>query len=729
MFTEYDVYISSENTYNPVWDIRKQSGKQGNDKQFVGTTHMMALQLNTLIGGNRGALAREVGLIAAESKTWEDFVTKISDKKDPNGPSTFNVITKKDYDLNDGIIYTDWNTCSGGRNADTGVVLKTDGKSNDTVIMPSTSDDPVDWQEVSGYVKLHLSNSSDGTGGSGFIIGQTTGIDALRVNDYNKVVPVIIVTGNSTNASTDFILLTEYEGVQFYTAWHMLLTKNTNSLSEKYTSYIGQKTVGKSGSSSSWNARTVNGKKWYWCSVTTTVYLNGNTSNPGRAITPYLYDDNGIKNTGNNLAGNVIGYSNNVFGINVFDNHGNVQVSKVQCIDNFISEYMSGEVVTPDVGEEIEGDFCYFETNTYVAFTNYKRQYFDRNFNETEINPVKESIGDVIRLHIGEKPPSDPDDVLPADEESDETGSGEEIDSTGLGVLSTVYSLASLTANAFGKFIWSDGYDPQGKNATPLENVMSFKRFPFTIDGGTSQNIVVGGVDTQITALKHNASVKKFTSGTYTLTNRFKNFFDFEPYTSVSIYLPFIGYRDLSISAIINKEMSLQWIVDISTGSIKCNIVVGGNIINSFDGICAIDLPLTSSNFNELSAAKQQIAGSFAIAAAGSIINSDPVSVVMQGANAALQTGLLRTHFETKGQLDSATALGMAMKPFLLIEYPTFIIPARYGRQVGFMCCRTRRLSELKGFTVAKNVEFNGINAPEHHIEEIRALLAKGVYL
>lgn len=74
----------------------------------------------------------------------------------------------------------------------------------------------------------------------------------------------------------------------------------------------------------------------------------------------------------------------------------------------------------------------------------------------------------------------------------------------------------------------------------------------------------------------------RFNLGTYTFTPHFNNFLDYSPYTKYELYLPYCGFADMSSTEYMGKTISIDYIVDYSTGG--C-IAVVTDITNSSDKV------------------------------------------------------------------------------------------------------------------------------------------------
>lgn len=101
--------------------------------------------------------------------------------------------------------------------------------------------------------------------------------------------------------------------------------------------------------------------------------------------------------------------------------------------------------------------------------------------------------------------------------------------------------------------------------------------------------------------------------GTVNLNPYFNNYTDITE-TSVSLYLPYVGYVDLDVSKFINGSIKLHARIDTLTGSIIYYVysIRDGHeqLLNTFDGNCQMQIPINSADYSRM------YAGLFGTAAA-----------------------------------------------------------------------------------------------------------------
>lgn len=290
-------------------------------------------------------------------------------------------------------------------------------------------------------------------------------------------------------------------------------------------------------------------------------------------------------------------------------------------------------------------------------------------------------------------------------------------DSTGL--FSTTYKMSQSRIRTLASFLWGASFFDNIKllNSSPIENIVSCKIIPISING-TDERIVLGNVDTGVNGDKVNSSYK-VEVGNLAISEYYHSFLDYAPYTKLTIFLPFIGFKELDTNTFMNKTLKVIYIFDLITGSVKTQLFANNVYVQSYDGNAGIDIPLTSSN-------RAQVEGAF-IGSALSAVESKSLI----GASSALLNGAMTPYsFSTKGSYSPSCGTHDTRKIFVIYDRPTLQIPSTYGHDFGYPCKLSRSLGSVNGFTIVNsNIDLNGITCTETEREEIRQLLTSGVYL
>ena len=298
--------------------------------------------------------------------------------------------------------------------------------------------------------------------------------------------------------------------------------------------------------------------------------------------------------------------------------------------------------------------------------------------------------------------------------------------------LGSNYALNATQARAFMTALWNDSFIKTIFNLTqnPIDNVVSFKRFPFSIADGTSaQSIKIGNVDMGVNAYTDFKSMYR-TIGTFEYKGIHGNFLDLEK-TTVYIYLPFIGFQELNPKLIHNKLCTVIYIVDYVTGDIIVKINSMNELIATFDGNCSTEIHLSSSGINAQSISRFMGIADVGTNALQSAVSPMPeVALPMAGVSSlkgVANTLLTPMISKSTGTRTSEVNSWVCPNCFLTIIAPQYQEASSYAHNFGKPCNLTKRIGDLSGFTsCAGDIDLDGIPADEEEKRMIRSILKSG---
>ena len=292
----------------------------------------------------------------------------------------------------------------------------------------------------------------------------------------------------------------------------------------------------------------------------------------------------------------------------------------------------------------------------------------------------------------------------------------------------SVYHPTQAQINSFGAWLWGSPFLTNiGKLfQNPIDGVISLhKVFATPVDSGTG-TIVVGTLDSNVSSATVNQQYIEVDCGSVNCFEDFGNVFDYEPYTKVSLYLPFIGIVPLNVSDVMRSTISITYGVDVFTGACIAMVEVSrdGGTINMYQytGNCAVHYPLSNVQQSQL------ISGLLGIAAGvGSVLATGGVSApaVLGMAGGALAAG--HTSIGRSGGF-SANAGAMGIKvPYLIIERPQTKVAETFTYMDGYPTNYSVKLGSCSNHVVCKTVHVYGINATESELSQIEQILKDGV--
>lgn len=193
------------------------------------------------------------------------------------------------------------------------------------------------------------------------------------------------------------------------------------------------------------------------------------------------------------------------------------------------------------------------------------------------------------------------------------------------------------------------------------------------------QPIKFGKYNTQVNSKVVNKKVSRVSCGKVTVPELYHNALDYSPFTTVRIWLPFLGFYDLSIDELSNKEIELTYSIDLVNGKALAEISNDDGVIYRFVGTAYAQEPYHTESLNNMSTA---------------YING---------------------------------AYNMAdFTPYLLIERPINLTPSNNDLE-GLPTYKVVTIGDMKGYLRCRKVFATNMIATEAEKHEIEALLRDGV--
>ena len=191
--------------------------------------------------------------------------------------------------------------------------------------------------------------------------------------------------------------------------------------------------------------------------------------------------------------------------------------------------------------------------------------------------------------------------------------------------------------------------------------------------------IKFGSYNTQVNSKVVNNRLAHVSCGKVTVPELHDNALDYSPYTTVRIWLPFLGFFDLSIDELSNKEVELTYTIDLVNGKALAEISNDDGVIYRFVGTAYEREPYHTESLNNVS------------------------TVYINGAyNMADYT------------------------PYLLVERPINLTPSNNDLE-GLPTYKEVTIGDMTGYVRCRKVFAKDMIATEAEKNEIEALLCGGV--
>lgn len=253
----------------------------------------------------------------------------------------------------------------------------------------------------------------------------------------------------------------------------------------------------------------------------------------------------------------------------------------------------------------------------------------------------------------------------------------------------------------------------------------------------SAKTVKVGFVNTTVSMHYTEDSYIEIDMGSIDIPRAWNNFMDFSPYTSIMIYLPFIGERSLDTDKVIGKTIAIKYYVDVLSGDLMAMLSVDGSVIYQFSGNGAYKIPLSDTDMSNIAMAPLKILGAAGFAAAtggaGVITAGGTMAGAAKIAGASAADAAIKSAAESKpsfsaidGVSGNAGYMGIS-SPYVAITRAYPAIPENFASYEGLASMKTLSLGNISGYTEIESIHLDGINATAEELTEIESILKGGV--
>ena len=296
--------------------------------------------------------------------------------------------------------------------------------------------------------------------------------------------------------------------------------------------------------------------------------------------------------------------------------------------------------------------------------------------------------------------------------------------------LYTVYEPTQAQLNSFGAWLWSSSFADQILKlfSDPMQAIIGLHKIYCDPSVSGTSNIKVGYLDSGVSANVVSNQYTTVDCGTINLLEKFGNVFDYAPYTSVGLYLPFIGVVNLNVADVMRSSLNVVYHFDVLTGAIFVEVKVtrdagAGGTIYTYSGNGACQYPLSSGSYMGIVSGIMSIAGGVA----GTIASGGAAMPLMMGAASSAMN--MHTNVERSGSITgNAGAMG-AKIPYLIISRPQTAMADNYSKYTGIPANQEMRIGSASGFCKFLTVHLTNITATDAEKAEIQNLFESGVLI
>lgn len=206
-------------------------------------------------------------------------------------------------------------------------------------------------------------------------------------------------------------------------------------------------------------------------------------------------------------------------------------------------------------------------------------------------------------------------------------------------------------------------------------------------------------------------------------------FLDYAPYSKFSIYLPYIGVKDVDANDFVGHTISVLYHGDVVTGGVTAYILKDGSVMYQYSGCCALNVPLSADSWGTTISGAVQIATSI-VAGAVSGGGAGATMAMAKGASSvASNPSMLSPQVAHSGAVSGSAGCMGVQYPFVIREAVRFHSTVGMNTVSGYPSYYYKKLSTVHGYTEVLDVHLSNIPATDGEIAEIENLLKGGVVL
>lgn len=264
--------------------------------------------------------------------------------------------------------------------------------------------------------------------------------------------------------------------------------------------------------------------------------------------------------------------------------------------------------------------------------------------------------------------------------------------------------------------------------SSPFDYIVSLQLLPVDTSAVEASTIKLGPVDTDVTSNRLTSQYYSTPEYTKTIDEYYGSFIDYTPNTKIMLYLPFIGFTEISADDAMAGAISIKYNIDLMTGDCVAFVRIRSKYTNSvmyqYRGNCAAQIPLTGRDFSQIISAGLTAAANIGLtAASGGALAPTAIKSI-------LSVAASKPNLERGGSIGGNASHLTGYTPYLLFMRPAASHPKSYEKYKGRPSNITETLANLNGYTEVDELITSGFSrASQSEVEEIKSLLSSGIYL
>lgn len=298
-----------------------------------------------------------------------------------------------------------------------------------------------------------------------------------------------------------------------------------------------------------------------------------------------------------------------------------------------------------------------------------------------------------------------------------------------------VYYATPGQLSALGQWLWSSNIIDQIVRMfqNPMEAIIGVHALYVAPRFSGQVPIVVGNLTSTSNAHPLEAQYQALDCGSVWLTEYFGNVFDYDPFTEVSLYLPFVGIVKLDTADVMRARISVIYGIDCYTGACLAKVSINrdgaGGVLYEYPGNCAVEYPVSGASYSRM--LQSIVAAAMSAVAVGMKTGGAPGTEALgaAAAGAAFLASGEKISVQRAGSLGGNAGVMGAKIPYLIISRPQPNTAELFPHYQGIPVNKTVRVSECSGFQRFSSIHLKCPFAYKEELEEIEMLLGKGILI
>lgn len=311
------------------------------------------------------------------------------------------------------------------------------------------------------------------------------------------------------------------------------------------------------------------------------------------------------------------------------------------------------------------------------------------------------------------------------------------VTSLGAGMCS-LYVPTTAILNLLADEIFSDNIIQIIENIfnNPQDMIAGLSIVPFVVPVSGQYYHKVGRYTSSIAMQRAASQFVDIDCGSILVEHYHNNFLDYDPFTKLKIWLPYIGYQDLSVDDVMGCIVSVKYRCDILSGACVAFISTGleggvgagaQRVIAQYSGNCAVQVPTAAQSYDNMVSTAVNIlttAGATAVGGGGALGVAAGLA-----SSAANYVTSMKPDVKRNGTPGSTAGYMAVQKPYILRFTPRVSVPDDFIDLKGYASNRSGPLSSFYGYAEVESIKLENVYGTDSEIAEILSLLREGVFI